>query len=77
MFLVHCLARHPQRLGDLRERPTVGRGTLDGRILKAIGEAPQRADRRERIGWILRSGGRGCDHGVSTIIDDRSDVNRS
>jgi hypothetical protein len=68
MLLVHRLTRHSQRLGDLREGPAIGRGTLDGRILKAIGEAPQRADRRERIGWILRNGGRRGDY-VSTIVD--------
>jgi hypothetical protein len=76
VLLVHRLTRHPQRLGDLGERPTVTCGTLNRRILEAIREAPQRADGRKPIRCVRGISGRRGDH-VSTIVDKLDVVNSS
>ena len=54
MLLVNGLARHAQRLGDLRPGPALSQGTLNLGVLDAIRKAPQRDDGGQRIGGIGR-----------------------
>jgi hypothetical protein len=71
MSLVGCLARHPQRLGDLLPRPPFVNRAFHGIALHAVGETAEADDRRDRGGRVL---GRGDHAGQDTLRTPRLSI---
>jgi hypothetical protein len=71
VFLVNSLARNAESFRDLRPRPSLGHSARDSSVFDTIRQTPKRTNGGERVGGIVRKGGRCCGH-VSTVVDVRA-----
>jgi hypothetical protein len=70
VLLVDRLTRDSECLGHLRPRPAVEHRAFDGRVLDAVGQAPERANGGERIGGVFGERRWGGEDRLSTVVDN-------